>query len=427
MAKDGKKKPFVFRFIRTFLIIIIILAAAWTGFSLIGRVKAARVIPDTADLYFQVPNPALLFKDLINHEPLPDILALPELKQALPVFNLIKNSGLQENKFISLAAGRKLEGALVTGYGQTSGENFLAAWDMGLLSPALRFLPLLAGRISIPGLYYVKGGKYSRFEFRTDEKTYYLGPYRNLLIITDNSTLFETVLSGKSGNGASDREIRSKNYDAAFILSPDFLKNLISGDDNPAANTLDFLQFGGPLEAAISIKPRQIDISLSGQISTNQADIEKIISANSTAPDLYSMVPDDTQYLTVLSAGTLGDILNAASAIPGAEIEDPWKKADSASKSLLGMDLNELLLSWTGNEFAVFGMTGRDSPVIVVQVKDEKKRQDVFSRVFNSVFINENNRLNLDGTRLPRIELPAFLNNVLMGMGIKIPSPYYSI
>jgi hypothetical protein len=139
------------------------------------------------------------------------------------------------------------------------------------------------------------------------------------------------------------------------------------------------------------------------------------------------MVPDNTQYLTALTAGSLEEVLNVAALVPGSGIAEPWKRADSASRSLLGMGLDELLFSWTGTEFAVFGIEGRPSPVILVEVKDERKRQEVFDKAFRSVFVNENIRLSLDGTRLPRIELPAFLSNLLLSMGIKIPSPYYTV
>ena len=433
MGEKKKKIPFVLRFLRAFLIIIILAAALWTGFSLIGRISPANVIPDASDLYFQIPNPVRLVRALAEHEALPDILALPELKSVLSVLNLVKDSNIQNSRWAELAGRGRFEGVLLSGGGKTGMENLLAVWDMGLLSPLLKLLPYMAGRIALPGLYYVQRGKYSRFEFRMDDgNILYLGSYHNLMVISGSSPVFESVIDGKSRDGdlrgsSGIRKLKSSNFDIAFIFSKEFLGEMIGSAENSILPVMDLLRFDGPVEAALSIKPRQLDLGLYGTVASGQTDLERIIARDSRAPGLYQMVPDNTQYLSVLAAGSLGEILNAASAVPGSGISDPWRKADSSSRTFLGMSLDELLLSWTGEEFAIFGMEGREAPVILAEVRDERKRQDVFNRAFQSFVINENIQLNLDGVRIPRIELPAFLYNLLLSMGIKIPSPYYTV
>ena len=426
MKEKKKKLPLALRIVRNILIILFVLILAWIGFSLAGRISPGQVIPDTYSLYIQVPSPIRLARNMLNHEPLPDILALPEFTPALPLINLIRSSDLLNRKWAGIAGRGKLEGALL------SEGRFLGAWDMGFLSPLLRVLPLLAGRITIPNLYYVQGGKFSRFEFRLENSVLYLGPHKNLLVISNNSGLFESVMAGTSRDNdlrgsRGDKGIRSGDYDIACLFDPAFLYDLIGAGDASITGVLNDMQFSYPLEAALSIKPRQLDLSLGASLSSGSRDLEKIISRNSSAPDLVRLIPDNTQYLTLLNAGSLEEILNAAAAIPGSEIEEPWKKADSSSRTLLRMNLDELLFSWTGSEFAVFGMEGRPSPVLLVEVRDERKRQEVFNRAFKSIFVNENIKLNLDGNRLPRIELPGFLSSLLLGMGIKIPSPYYSV
>ena len=424
--KSKKKWPLGLRILRAFLITLAVIIVLWTAFSLIGRINAANVIPDSFSFYFQTPNPVALLRELLRHESLPEILALPDLGDLSSVINQIRDSGLLENKWIELAARGKLEGAILDG-------RILGAWDMGLLSPLLRILPMLAGRIAVPNLYYVQGGKYSCFEYRMDDgKVFYIGPYHNLLIISDDRALFESVLDGTSRNddrrGSTGlKEFQSKDFHLACLFAPDFLAELIGGDDSAVTGALGFMQFNGNAEASLSIKPRQLELHLYAGLSSNQADLQKIIGSNSGAPDLFRMIPDNTQYMTLLAAGSLEELLNAASAIPGSEIEDPWRKADSASRTLLRIGIDELLLSWSGREFAVFGMEGRPAPVIVMEVIDERKRDEVFNRIFSSLFINENAQLNLDGTRIPRIELPAFLSSLLLGMGIKIPSAYYTV
>jgi hypothetical protein len=72
-------------------------------------------------------------------------------------------------------------------------------------------------------------------------------------------------------------------------------------------------------------------------------------------------------------------------------------------------------------------MEGRPSPVYVIKVGDEQKRQEVFDRAFRSVFLSENTRAVLDGTRIPQIEIPDFINAILRILGINAPAPYYVV
>ncbi|MDR1802859.1 MAG: hypothetical protein LBQ94_04575, partial [Treponema sp.] len=67
------------------------------------------------------------------------------------------------------------------------------------------------------------------------------------------------------------------------------------------------------------------------------------------------------------------------------------------------------------------------NPVIAVEIRDEAKRREVFDKAFRSILVNENIQLNLDGNRMPRIELPNFLNTFLRLLKVDVPSPYYTV
>jgi len=138
-------------------------------------------------------------------------------------------------------------------------------------------------------------------------------------------------------------------------------------------------------------------------------------------------LPASSQYATILSAGSLDDLFQATGVFAGKDFEDTVRSTDSLSRTILGLSLEELLFSWSGKEFAVFGLEGRPHPVYAIQIADDKKRQAVFDRAFKSIALNENTRLNLDGVRIPRIEVPEFLQSLLRRWDMFIPSPYYTI
>jgi hypothetical protein len=101
--------------------------------------------------------------------------------------------------------------------------------------------------------------------------------------------------------------------------------------------------------------------------------------------------------------------------------------ADRTARNLLGLSLEELLYSWAGEEFAVFGLEDRAAPVFAVKIGDESQRQAVFDKVFRSLFVRENSRLVLDGNRIPQIELPPFVDAILRIIHVQLPEPYYTV
>ena len=88
---------------------------------------------------------------------------------------------------------------------------------------------------------------------------------------------------------------------------------------------------------------------------------------------------------------------------------------------------DELLFDWTGNEFAVLGLEGKTNPVFAIKIADEKKRQYVFENALSSIILQTDDSLLMDGVRLPCIELPGFLKNLLSAFDVNLPKPYYMV
>ncbi|MDR1430167.1 MAG: VCBS repeat-containing protein [Spirochaetaceae bacterium] len=423
-AKKPKKKKLVRKILFFLLFLFVGLPLILIGFSFIGRVGADSVIPDSFTAYLHVPNPVHLADKALSHEPLSDILGSPLFAPALPVLVQLDESGLLRHPLTRFAARGTLDGALL------SDGRILAAWDAGILSPFLRFLPALAGRLTIANLYYVQAGKLSRFEYRTGKDVWYISPYHNLLVISNNQALFESVLDGTSRDGdlrgSRVKEFSSGNYDAALLISTEVLVSSLAATDPSVAETLDLLRLEGFVEAAVSISPRKLDIDLISRIDSGPGPIKDLISRDSSLSSITRFLPDTTQYSTVLSAAGLEELIALAGQISGGEIRRTLASAESSSRLLFRMDLNELLYSWSGSEFAVFGLEGRPHPVFAVQIRDEEKRREVFDRVFSSLVINENTSVVLDGTRIPQIRLPGFLDALLRHLKVTVPMPFYT-
>jgi hypothetical protein len=417
-----KRKGRAPRVIGVLLFIIIGLPLIVAGISFIGRVTPDSVIPGSFDLYVSVPNPVRLASRVLSHESLPDIMALAEMVPLMPLLSQLRDSGLMENWWVRLVARERLDAAFL------SEGRLLASWNAGVLSPLLRLLPFVASALNVPGLYYVRGGDNSRFEYRTEDGTvFFISPYKNLLVISNNSALLASVLDGSSADGGT-KVFRSHSHDIAFLLTPALLSNTLGGGDIPAA--INLLQFPGPVEAGLTILPKELKFSLVSPLGASNQALLKIIERNSQATPLSAMIPDIAQYLTMLSAGSLSELLDAVSAITGAggtDWQGTMRTVDRAAQLTLGLSLEDLLFSWTGTQFAVYGLEGRPNPVIAIEIKDENKRREVFDKAFRSILANANLQLNLDGNRIPQIQVPNFLNSLLQLLKVDIPSPYYTI
>ncbi|MCL2759518.1 MAG: hypothetical protein FWD22_04840 [Treponema sp.] len=424
---ENDDKPAASKLLKVLIIVLCILGfifIAWTAFSLIGRINAAYVIPDSVSLRVSVSNPVRLLEGVLSHESLDDISTVPAFASAAPILEMLKERNILKHGFLRLAARGNMEFALLPSGSDTG--KFMAVWDMGLFSPFLRILPTISGIVNIPNLYYVQAGKNSRFEFRLDDTTLFIGPYRNLLFITDSSRVFESRSADHSGHIAAFNTIKPSDYDAALMLSNDFIGELFADQDPGIAAIISNIDFDSRVEAGISIYPRKIEFRLSAPLSSGQASLNNLLQQRSRVPGIAERIPADAQYATILSAGTLEELYQTALIFtPG--LDDALRTADSSSRTILGLTLNDLLFSWSGNEFAAFGMEGRPHPVYAIQIADERKRQEVFDRAFRSFALNENVRLNLDGVRIPRIEVPEFLQSLLRRWDIFIPSPYYTI
>jgi hypothetical protein len=408
------------------LLVILLLPLVYIGTALIGRVSPGEAIADSYSLYLRVPNLVKLARGLLSHETLPDILSYPELAPAIPAIRWLEEKSILKNPFTGFFFRGSLEAALFPD------NRLLLAWDSRFLSPLLRLLPALSGHITVPGLYYVQGGKNSRFEYRPPGRnTLFIGPWHNLLIVSNDSAVFESVLAGRARDGdlrgSGEKPTRAKDYDAVLLASPDLLKGILSKQDPRIASVLRYVDFPEPVEISLSLASNKLELHAAAPARTQNTALRVFLDHDSPAPALAGLLPAATQYSTILSAGTLERLYEAAAVFSGPELESAKNRAGSSSRLYLGMSLEELLFSWTGEEFAVFGMEGRPSPVYAVQIQDEKKRQEVFDRAFQTLVVNENIRLNLDGVRIPRIELPDFLRSFLRLWNIRIPSPYYTV
>ncbi|MDR2479369.1 MAG: DUF3352 domain-containing protein [Treponema sp.] len=440
-----KNRGFLKKLFRGLFFTAAALLLVWAAVSLVGRIDPSAVIPSSYTVRLRAANPVRLIDRILEHESLPEIVNIAALPDVMPLVKALRENGLIRNPVLRFLAQGSLEGVLLEG-GLPGGENvrgqtggrFLAAWDAGFYSPLLRIFPLISRFVDIPGLYHVRSPRGSRFEYRMEDgSTFFFGPRRNLLVMCNDSRLFELAAGGRinvspgSGPGAGEsaglRLPESGNYDISLLVSPVFLSNIFAAQNPGIANIMETVEVSGLVEAGISVLPRKLELHLTAAAVSKNPALGRILEKRSQTPGIVERLPAAVQYGTVLAAGSLSELYDTAAVFSGPELGETIRRADRSARAFLGMTLDELLFSWPGREFAVFGLEGRVHPVFAVQIADERKREEVFRKVFKTIVLNENARLNLDGMRIPRIEIPAFLEPVLRHAGFRVMSPCYVI
>ena len=426
---NGSRKQRCLRVLLVFFIILLCFILGWVVFSLVGRITPISITPASWLMKAKVYDPVQFIKNFTAHETSAQLLSNPAFEPIIPLINLTQeNARHLEKPLVRLALRSKIETFLFEDNGQT---GLLAImWDSGFLSPALRFLPSFSRFINHPGLYHVRTGNLSRFEYRMEDGvTLYIGTRRNLLVICNDRNTFDILMSGeKSTTRREERYVfNPASYDVVLVFSPVYLGGILAAQDVNIATAINEITFTGNIEAGISFYPRKLELQLMIPAVSGNPALSSLLERRSQIPNITEMLPALTQYSTVISAGNLSQLFSAAAVFTGPLLDENLRQADRASRMFFGLSIDDLLFSWSGTEFAVFGLEGRPHPVYAIRISDEQRRNEVFNRVFGTVLLSENIRLNLDGVRIPQIVMPAFLQTLLRAWNINIPSPFFVI
>ena len=119
--------------------------------------------------------------------------------------------------------------------------------------------------------------------------------------------------------------------------------------------------------------------------------------------------------------------MGGARTVRGAAIGEIMRTAQSSSKYLLGLSIEELLYSWTDGEFAAFGLENRPNPVFAVKVSDETQRKRIFKTLTSSFALTADDSVVLNGMRIPSIRIPSFLLSLLKVWNVSVPRQFYMV
>lgn len=445
MEKDEKKKvPLVIKLLLLpfeILLVLLIVLLLWFTFCFFDRVKSIDAMPPDYAVYMRTDSVWDTVEPLMDLNATLIAMTSPELQKYRDKYLNLKSSRLRKNIFVRKALKRRLDAAVYAG---EEGEkaSVILVLDAGFLSGAVRFAPFIIPHIKSLAknteLGVNRHGNYYQLQNAQLESAGSFVIKKNLIVFSTNHTLLEEAMTWTNGNLYKKEEVEAVNAKLKeplrIFANGGKLLELI-GQQGLIKNYLEaiipYLSKTEYTSLNFGITNNELNVSISVPMNEEEPDhaVIKLAKRESPLPSLLPKLSEDVQYYTLISAGTLQELKNAAAKIipPEKDFEATWNKSDTVCKIVFNLGLDDLLFSWTGNEYAVFGIEGKSEPVIALKIADENKRREIFDKVFSSFIIQSNDSLLVDGIRLPCIQMPGFILSVLQALNINIPMPYYLI
>lgn len=431
--KKKKKNPVV-KFllgIVYFILVIVLILALWLGINFCIRADISDSVPDGFSVHLRTDSVWDSVNPLFDLQAADILLSDSSLASIKPAFIDFRQSALRTNKLVNVALSRHLDFMLY------ENNEFVAVLDTGILSGIVKLAPFYLKFKPVENLSIIKNDDAEYFEYGAGDTVFYAMIRKNLVIASSSKELFEKVVAGGNSQTLSEakKESFSGKLTSSFAVTADSRKVLnMFGTDNDYIKavasclpeeelaTVDFDITDHNLNLSVSV-PFVIDNENEGN------PVAHILNRDSKIPSLIQKLPAFVQYYTVLSAGSLHELKNAVFFAAGDKLglENKWGTAQSLSSMVFHDSIDNLIFSWTDDEYAVLGLEQKAEPVFVIKIKDEKKRREVFETIFSSIILQSDTSLIMDNVRLPRIELPSFIQAILESFGIRIPSPYYMV
>lgn len=459
---DKKKLPLGVRLLLLpfkIILVLLVVVLIWFTFCFFDRVKPADALPPDYALYLRTDSVWGTAEPLLDLDATLIAMSSPELQKYRDTFLQIKSSKLRKNFFVKRALKRRLDAA-VYDYDESGNAGALVVLDAGFLSGAVRLAPYAVPYIkAVSNIVELSSNRHGNYYQLQNGTPGFFVIKKNLIVFSTSKKLLEEAMTWSNSSLYPKNElslVNTKLKEPLRILANG--QNLLKlfaekpqGEnkaDNKAENKDGSSLIKNYLEAIVpylsqdeytslnfGITEKELNVSiavpmeLSEQSELSEQPVLKLLKKESSVPSLLPQFSDEVQYYTLISAGTLRELKDAAIKILPSEkdFSATWNKSDTISKIVFNTSLDDVLFSWTGDEFAIFGIEGKSEPVFAIKIADETKRRQIFDRVFASYIVRSDDSLLVDGIRLPCIDMPGFVLSVLQALNINVPKPYYLI
>lgn len=435
MKTRKNKNPFAHFFLTVFWILlgIIVLLSVWCVFSALDKKNPLDILPPQYSAYIHTDSFYEAANPLLNVQAADIVLSSDEMSDIRGIFMLLRESELREQKFIKFFLSRKIDAAFYTE--QERRNAFVASVDLGVFSSVSRLATFFLPRLHINGISKIQTSSLDFFTYENGDAEFYFKPVKNLVIVSNDLDTFTQAVNGNNAAAYTPEQIelleRKTDNPIKLIINAKKLAESFLQGNKSVENILPLISDNALSLISFQIADSEIALQIEIPMNTAHQNFSNgnLLSRNSAAPELPTWLSTSVQYYTILNAGTIQELKSFIFPLVPKEnkIDELWKNADKLMHTFFKISLDELLSSWTADEFAVIGIEDLNDPVFAIKIADEQRRREIFNTVIKSFLLNENKSLILNGVRIPRLEFPPFIQGLLNALGISLKTPYFLV
>jgi len=408
------------------LLAVLVLGAIW----LARREDPTAFIPDRYLAYLQVPSIRGIYDRWLNLEAADVVLSRPELGSLRGVLGEARGLALTGSPLLRVLLDVPADVLWL------QDSKLLAVVDLGwrgIATPLDRFIgPLLR----IPGLSFLNDAGVPMFRYTTGETTIHVAFRGNVAVVSLEAEVVKQALqrqASRTGLAATaSRElltrIRLRRADAVRVLvdTNSLTAGLASGSPL-AARLLSAVQLPGQSMLDVELSDDRLRIGAGLPVSVNMPELEKTLGRAPATLGVLRYVPASAYLLTVSNIAPLGELYRLAALLQGQDVQSIYDRADSGSRSVTGLSIEDLLFSWVGGELGAFLLPTSAAPVFFARVTDQRAFRRAMDALTASGLVNRDSSLVLDEVRIERLSIPWFVGLILDLLRVQVPEPYFLI
>ena len=441
----------VLRVVLVILCVVVLGAAFLVGRWLFRKEDPLSFLPERYVALVQVPSIRAVYDDWLNLPAADVLLSRPELASYRGALSDARGLALTGSPILQRLLDVHADIVLLPD------RKVLAVLDLGwrgILAPLARVVgPVL----SIKGFSFLNDGGVQMYRYTSGPATIQAALRENVAVISmDEEVVKDALARSAGGRGLAARAsrdlidmLRPRSSRAVRVLveTQSLSGQLLSGS-GPGESVMSALQLPGQsiLDAEVLSLDRaesagggrSVSSSPGGQaqglrlgaelpISPSLPELQKVLSLSPRPIGILRYVPSSAYLLSVVNLAPLADLYRLAAAVEGANVQELYKKADDAARSVVGAGIDELVFSWIGSEVGAFQLPGSNEAVYFARISDARACASAISKLTGSIVAGKDSSLVLDGVRINRLSIPWYVGMILQAFNVSVPEPYFLI
>ncbi len=406
------------------LLAVLVLGGIW----LFQRQDPTAFVPDRYLAYLQVPSIRGIYDRWLNLEAADVVLSRPELRSLRGVLGEARGLALTGSPLLSVLLEVPADVLWLRD------SKLLAVVDLGWRGIATPLARLVGPQLRVPGLSFVNDAGVPMFLYTTGQTTIHVALRGNVAVVSLEAEVVkqalerqatDTGLAAKASRELLQR-IRQRSPDAVRILvdTGSLSAGLASGSPL-GARLLSAVELPGQSMLEVELSDRRLRIGAGLPVSVNMPELEKTLGRAPATLGVLRYVPASAYMLTVSNIAPLGELYRLAALLQGQDVQGIYDKANSGSRSVTGLGIEELLFSWVGAEVGAFLLPASAAPVFFARITDQRAFRRAMEALTASGLVNRDSSLVLDEVRIERLSIPWFVGLILDLLRVQVPEPYF--